>query len=86
MGYGFGIFLMAAGLILALAIQDRIEGVDLSMIGWILTGAGALIVIVTAIQANAKRRSTTTATTIQPDGSRLTQERTTDQQDPPPVA
>jgi hypothetical protein len=86
MGYGFGIFLIAAGLILALAVSDRIEGVDLTMIGYILAGAGVVIVIITAIQANAKRTSTTTATTTQPDGSQVTQQRTTDRQDPPPVA
>ena len=63
MGYGFGIFLVAAGLILALAVQDRIEGIQLGMIGWILAGAGLVIVLITAIQANAKRRATTTATT-----------------------
>lgn len=86
MGYGFGIFLVAAGLILALAVQDRIEGIQLGMIGWILAGAGLVIVLITAIQANAKRRATTTATTIQPDGSQVTERRTTDRQDPPPVA
>lgn len=86
MGYGFGVFLIAAGLILALAVADRVEGIDLALIGWILAGAGALIVIITAIQANARRRATTTATTTHADGSQITEQRTTDQQDPPPVA
>ena len=86
MGYGFGIFLVAAGLVLALAIQDRIEGIDLGLIGWILAGAGVVIVLITAIQANARRSSTTTATTTQPDGSQVTERRTSDRQDPPPVA
>ncbi len=86
MGYGFGIFLIAAGLILALAISDRIEGIDLGLIGWILAGAGALVVVITAIQANARRSATTTATTTHPDGSQVTGQRTTERQDPPPVA
>ncbi|GAB2614309.1 DUF6458 family protein [Pseudactinotalea suaedae] len=85
MGYGLGVFLIAAGLILALAVQDRIEAVDLTLVGWILAGAGAVIVLITAIQANARRRSTTTATTTASDGSRITEQRTTDRQDPPPV-
>jgi len=86
MGYGFGTFLIAAGLILALAISDRIEGIDLGLIGWILAGAGALVVVITAIQANARRSATTTATTTHPDGSQVTEQRTTERQDPPPVA
>lgn len=89
LGYGFGIFLIAAGLILALAISDRIEGIDLGLIGWILAGAGALVVVITAIQANARRSATTTATTAtttHPDGSQVTEQRTTERQDPPPVA
>jgi len=85
-GYGFGIFLVAAGLILALAVSDRIEGVDLSMIGYILAGAGVVIVLITAIQANVRRRATTTATTTASDGSQVTERRTTERQDPPPVA
>ena len=85
MGYGLGVFFIAAGLILALAIQDRVEAIDLGLVGWILTGAGVIIVLITAIQANARRRSTTTATTTNPDGARITEQRTTDRQDPPPV-
>lgn len=86
MGYGFGIFLVAAGLILALAVQDAIEGIDLGLIGYILAGAGVVIVLITAIQANVRRRATTTATTTASDGSQVTERRTTEQQDPPPVA
>ncbi len=86
MGYGFGVFLIAIGLILALAVQDRIQGIDLVMIGWIVAGAGAVLVIITAIQANVRRSSTTTATTTASDGSQVTERRTTERQDPPPVA
>jgi hypothetical protein len=84
-GYGLGVFLIAAGLILALAVQDRIEGIQLGLIGWILAGAGLVIVVITAIQANARRSSTTTATTTQPDGSQVTERRTSEHQDPPPA-
>ena len=41
MGYGLGVFLLALGLILALAVTDAISGVDLTMIGWILALAAA---------------------------------------------
>ncbi|MDP2772777.1 MAG: DUF6458 family protein, partial [Nocardioides sp.] len=36
MGYGFGAFLLVVGLILALAVQDSVSGVDLVMVGWIM--------------------------------------------------
>ncbi len=42
MGIGIGVFLLAVGLILALAVGDSIEGVDLALVGWILAGAGVL--------------------------------------------
>ena len=57
MGYGLGVFLLALGLILALAVTDAISGVDLTMIGWILALAGVLVIALTAVQANRSRRS-----------------------------
>lgn len=42
MGIGVSIFLIAVGLILALAVSDSISGVDLTMVGWILTAVGVL--------------------------------------------
>ncbi|HEX6149446.1 DUF6458 family protein [Nocardioides sp.] len=85
MGYGFGVFLVAIGLILALAVQDMIDAVDLTTVGWILALAGVLVVVITAIQANSKRTHTTAATTTHADGSQTTQQRTTERQDPPPA-
>jgi hypothetical protein len=85
MGYGLGVSLLAIGLILALAVQDMIEAVDLTLIGWILALAGVLVVVLTAVQANARRSHTTTATTTHADGTQTTQERTTERQDPPPA-
>ncbi|UMG92026.1 DUF6458 family protein [Nocardioides sp. TF02-7] len=67
MGYGLGIFLLALGLILALAVQDRVESVDLTLIGWILAGVGLLAIVLTAVTA-ASRRSRYNSTT-HPDGS-----------------
>ena len=79
MGYGLGVFLLALGLILALAVQDRIDAVDLTMIGWILAAAGLLVIALTAMQLNARRRST--AVTQHSDGSQTVSERT--HTDPP---
>jgi purine-cytosine permease-like protein len=76
MGYGFGIFLLALGLILALAVQDAIEGVDLTMVGWILAGAGVLCLILVAASTMRSRTTRTYA-----DGSTVEERRST----PPPV-
>lgn len=59
MGIGAGVFLIALGLILTFAVQDRIQGIDLEMIGWILTGAGVLTVILSLIMMAMSRRSRT---------------------------
>lgn len=40
MGIGVSVFLIALGLILALAVDVDVSGLDLEMIGWILTLVG----------------------------------------------
>ena len=54
MGYGVGVFLLALGLILALAVQDAISGVDLTMVGWILAAVGVLALVLTAVTLNSR--------------------------------
>jgi hypothetical protein len=49
MGLGIGIGLLAIGLVLALAVGDAVQGVDLALIGWILTGVGALAVVLSLV-------------------------------------
>ena len=75
MGYGAGAFLVAVGLILALAVEDAISGVDLTMVGWILTIVGVAILALTAITLNRSRGTGTVATTTHADGS-VTERRT----------
>lgn len=84
MGYGLGIFLLALGLILALAVQDSLSAVDLTLVGWIVALAGVLVLVVTAVQSNRGRRTSTVATTTHPDGSQTTTEQRR-RNDPPPV-
>lgn len=72
MGYGLGVFLLALGLILALAVTDSISNVDLTMVGWIIAAAGALLLVLTAVTANSRRRATTVTTHT--DGSRSVSE------------
>lgn len=57
MGIGIGIFLIAVGLILALALPGATDVVDLGMIGWICVAVGALGVIIGLIM-NAQRSNT----------------------------
>lgn len=75
MGYGLGVFLIAIGLILSFAVNIDIAGINRYLIGMILAGAGLLVLILTALQANARRRSSTTATTTHADGSQTVQRR-----------
>jgi len=78
MGYGTGAVLLVVGLVLALAVEDRISGVDLTTVGWILTAVGALVLVLTAITMNRGRRARSVATTTHDDGSQTVHERRTD--------
>jgi uncharacterized protein YacL len=84
MGYGLGVFLLAVGLILALAVQDTISAVDLTMIGWILVLAGVVVIALTALTMNRSRTARTVATTTHADGSQTTTEQASRQDPPPP--
>ena len=76
--------MVAVGLILALAVQDAVDAIDLTLIGWILAGAGVLVLVLTAVQANSRRTHTSVARTTHGDGSQSVTERRTEQ-DPPPA-
>lgn len=78
MGYGFGGFLLVVGLVLALAVTDSVNGVDLTTVGWIMALVGLAVLILTAVTMNAGRRTRSVATTVHPDGSQTVQERRTD--------
>jgi hypothetical protein len=82
MGYGLGIFLLAAGLILAFAVQDSIGSVDLTMAGYILAGVGVLAIVITVATTASSRRTGTVATTTHPDGSQTVREQRTTHADP----
>ena len=82
MGYGLGVFLLALGLILALAVRDSIEAIDLTMVGWILAGVGLLAIVVTAMTTMRSRTASSVATTTHADGTQTTTERRQDT-DPP---
>ena len=49
MGIGVSILLIAAGLILALAVNADVSGVDIDTVGWILVVVGALGLVLSMI-------------------------------------
>ena len=69
MGYGFGAFLLVVGLILALAVRDSVDAIDLTMVGWIMAAVGVVLIALTALTWNSGRRARTTQTVTHPDGS-----------------
>ena len=58
MGIGAGIFLLAVGAILAFAVSDRISGVDLTAVGYILMGVGALGLVLVMFLSQSRGRRT----------------------------
>ena len=77
MGYGFGAFLLVVGLVLALAVTDQINGVDLTMVGWIMAIVGALVIGLTAMTWG-RRGSRSVETTTHRDGTQSVSERRTE--------
>lgn len=77
MGYGFGGFLLVVGLVLALAVQDNIQEVDLTMVGWIMAAVGAVLIAITAFTFNSGRRARTVQTVTHPDGSQTVRDNRT---------
>jgi hypothetical protein len=78
MGYGLGAFLLASGLILALAVQDRVGGVDLSAAGYILALVGVVTLVLTAVTANRARGIRTTESTTDSAGRHVLTDRRTE--------
>lgn len=60
MSIGLGIFLFAVGAILTFAFNITVEWIDLDLVGWILMGAGVLVVIIGIALLTRKRRTVTT--------------------------
>ena len=54
MWVGLGIFLLVVGAILSFAVRDSIDAVDLTMIGYILMGGGALAVLLSLIMGSRR--------------------------------
>jgi hypothetical protein len=49
MGIGASVFLLAIGAVLGFAVDDQVQGVDVSMIGYILMAAGLIGLFMTTL-------------------------------------
>lgn len=84
MGFGLGIVLLVIGLILALAVNAQVSGIEVTTLGWILVLGGVIVMALTAVQLNTRRRGTAVRATTHSDGSQTVTERRTET-DPPVV-
>ncbi|GAA4868264.1 DUF6458 family protein [Serinicoccus chungangensis] len=58
MGIGLGIFLLVVGAVLTFAIDTVVQGVNLTMVGYILMAAGVLSLLLGLVM-NTQRTNTT---------------------------
>jgi len=64
MGIGASIFLIAVGLILALAVNAQVSGVDINTVGWILVVVGVVGLAMTALIFGPRRRVVRSETVV----------------------
>jgi Domain of unknown function (DUF6458) len=57
MGIGASLFLIALGLILAIAVKAQLGGIDIQLVGWILVGAGVTGILLTLLIWRPRRRN-----------------------------
>ena len=55
MSFGGSIFLIAVGLVLALAVNVSVSGIDLQLVGWILALVGALGLLLSLVFYRRRR-------------------------------
>lgn len=57
MSFGVGVFLLLVGAILSFAVRDSWAVMDLTMVGYICMGVGALALILAFVTLLSRRRS-----------------------------
>lgn len=60
MSIGLGIFLFVIGAILVFAVNVELDAVNLDMIGYILMGAGSIVVLIGLVLLAVRRRAVST--------------------------
>jgi len=59
MSLGLGIFLLVIGAIMVFALNVTVEWMDIELVGYILMGAGAVVVLLGIVLLTRKRSSVT---------------------------
>lgn len=75
MGIGVSIFFIALGLVLALAVDFDVAGLDIHVIGWILVAVGVIGLLMTALIFGPRRRGVTRRDTVVDDRGHVTERR-----------
>jgi hypothetical protein len=63
MRIGSSVALIVIGAVLSFAVTDSINGIDLTLIGYIFMGAGALLLILSLIYSMRRRTAVSTSQT-----------------------
>jgi hypothetical protein len=67
MSFGGSIVLIAVGLVLALAVNVSVYGVDLQLVGWILAGVGVLGLLLSLVFYSRRRSVVVEPSPVPPD-------------------
>ena len=67
MSFGGSIFLVAVGLVLALAVNVSVSGIDLQLVGWILAAVGALGLVLSLALYRRRRSDVVAPPPVAPD-------------------
>ncbi|HRN29502.1 MAG TPA: DUF6458 family protein [Terrimesophilobacter sp.] len=83
MGIGTGIVLFVLGAIIAFALNVTVDWADLTLIGYLLMGAGAVVFLISLVLTLRRRSSVETVRHVDSSGERVTQrESRSDDADP----
>lgn len=84
MSIGLGILLIVIGAILTFALNFAVSWINLDLVGYILMGAGIVIVIIGIVLMTRRRRTTVTSRSVDAAGRERIAE--ADRRDDPPAA
>ena len=83
MSIGLGILLIVIGAILTFALNFTVSWINLDLVGYILMGAGIVIVIIGIVLMTRRRHTTVTSRSV--DGAGRERLSEADRRDDPPV-
>lgn len=70
---GGGVVLAIIGAILAFAVQDSLNGVDLTMVGYIMLAGGIILTLVGAFAGARGSKVQSTTRSVGPEGERVSE-------------